>query len=303
MILCCGEALMDLIPETATGPAQALVGGSVLNTAVALGRLGASVGLMTGLSSDEYGQQIEAHLRDSKVDTSFCMRSDRPTTLAVVTFNDGQPSYEFRDEGSALRMLRPQDLPAIPDQVSAMVFGGISLIPAPVADTLAHACVERPASTVVLLDANVRPGFIDDPDTYRARLALMLATANIVKVSDEDLEWLLPDSRDPIADLLAQGPQMVLVTRGPDGSEAYRASGLVARAGAQKVEVEDTVGAGDTFNAGFLKTLADLGLLTKDGLESADETALVQALSYGGKAAAITVSRAGANPPWAHEIA
>lgn len=302
MILCCGEALMDLIPKTDAGPAQALVGGSVLNTAVALGRLGASVGLLTGLSSDEYGQQIEAHLRESHVNTGFCVRSDRPTTLAVVSFPDGQPSYEFRDEGSALRMLTAADLPAIPDDIAAMVFGGISLIPAPVADTLAEACVTRPDTSLALLDANVRPGFIDDPDTYKSRLSRMLATAEIVKVSDEDLEWLLPDAKDPIATLLTMGPEIVLLTRGAEGSAAYRASGLAAEADAQKVDVVDTVGAGDTFNAGFLKSLADQGLLSKDGLKQADENALSQALAYGGRAAAITVSRAGANPPWANEL-
>lgn len=303
MIVCCGEALIDLIPDPETGAKSALVGGSVLNTAVALGRLGARVGLITGLSSDAYGQQIEAHLQESHVETDLCARSDRPTTLAVVTFQNGQPSYEFRDEGSALRMLTSQDLPKLPDNTAAMVFGGISLIPTPVADTMAESCLARPSGTVALLDANIRPGFVTDIPAYRGRLERMLAASDIVKVSDEDLEWLLPDAADPIETLLSQGPQIILLTKGADGSEAHTANGIIARASASKVDVVDSVGAGDTFNAGFLKSLVDQSLLNKAGLRSATEAQLERALRYGGQAAAITVSRAGANPPWAHELA
>lgn len=303
MIICCGEALIDLIPETDAGPAQALVGGSVLNTAVALGRLGAEVGLITGVSSDTYGQQIEGHLSESQVDTSLCVRSDRPTTLAVVTFQNGQPRYEFRDEGSALRMLTPQEMPHVPDKTAAMVFGGISLIPTPVADTMAELCLKRPAQTVALLDANIRPGFITDVPAYSARLERMLAASDIVKVSDEDLEWLLPEAADPVAQLLSQGPSIVLLTKGAEGSEAHTAQGVTARAQASKVTVVDSVGAGDTFNAGILKSMSDQGILTKDGVRNASEAQLSTALTYGGRAAAVTVSRSGANPPWAAELA
>ena len=300
MILCCGEALIDLIPGD-DGPTP-LVGGSVLNTAVALGRLGAPVGLLTGLSSDAYGQQIEAHLTESKVDTSFAIRSDRPTTLAVVHFDNGQPRYDFRDEGSAMRMITSADMPAIPETVSAMVFGCISLIGTPVSDALADLCVNRPKGIVALLDTNIRPSFVDDEAAYRARLKRMLATVEIVKASDEDMEWLLPDADDPVADLLAMGPTCVLLTKGGDGAEVHMAGGAVITAPAQKVEVADTVGAGDTFNAGFLKSLHDAGLLSPDGLASADATAIKAALDLGIQAAAVTVSRAGANPPWAHEL-
>ena len=300
MILCCGEALIDLIPGEA-GP-TALVGGSVLNTAVALGRLGAPAGLLTGISSDAHGQSIEAHLRDSNVDTSLAIRSDRPTTLAVVHFENGQPRYEFRDEGSAMRMITNADLPEIPGNVTAMVFGGISLIGTPVSDTLADACVNRPKGIVALLDANIRPGFVDDVAAYRARLSRMLASVEIVKVSDEDLEWLLPDADDPVGELLAAGPTVVLLTKGADGAEAHTSDGLLARVAANSVEVVDTVGAGDTFNAGVLKSLHDQGKLTPAGLKEANPAAFEAALELAVRAAAITVSRAGANPPWAKEL-
>lgn len=300
MILCCGEALIDLIPGE--DGAQALVGGSVLNTAVALGRLGAPAGLLTGLSSDEYGQQITAHLTESKVDCSLAIQSDRPTTLAIVSFVDGQPQYEFRDEGSALRMIAPADLPKLPADVQAMVFGGISLIGTPVSDTLAELCVGRPAGAVALLDANIRPGFVDDPEAYRARLTRMLASVEIVKVSDEDLDWLFPDAEDQIAALLDMGPEIVLFTKGANGAEAHDKTGLRASAASERVVVVDSVGAGDTFNAGVLKSLYDQDLLSRTALKSAPPAALEAALHLGAQAAAITVSRAGANPPWAHEL-
>ncbi len=300
MILCCGEALIDLIPGE-TGP-QPLVGGSVLNTAVALGRLGAPVGLMTGLSSDAYGKQIEAHLTESQVDTSLCIRSDRPTTLAVVSFVNGQPQYEFRDDGSAMRMITSADIPPVPGTVQAMIFGGISLIGTPVSDALADMCVARPQSVATLLDANIRPGFVDDVTTYRERLDRMLRSVEIVKVSDEDLEWLYPDAADPIDLLLKAGPKVVVLTKGADGAEAFHASGLKAYGASRKVDVVDSVGAGDTFNAGFLKSLRDNGALSPAGISSVSKTALESALSLGAQAAAVTVSRAGANPPWANEL-
>lgn len=300
MILCCGEALIDLIPSD--GGAQAIVGGSVLNTSVALGRLGVPVALLTGLSSDDYGQKIEAHLKASHVDCSLAIRSDRPTTLAIVSLVNGQPEYAFRDEGSALRMLVPADLPTIPGGIKSMVFGGISLIGTPVSDTLADLCVTRPDGVIALLDTNIRPGFVDDAKAYRARLTRMLATVEIVKVSDEDLDWLLPDVEDQIAALLDMGPEIVLFTKGADGAEVHDKTGLKAAVASERVEVVDSVGAGDTFNAGVLKSLYDQGLLSRAALQTADAPALEAALRLGAQAAAITVSRAGANPPWAHEL-
>ena len=304
MILCCGEALIDLLPGENDTPLP-LVGGSVLNTAVALGRLGAEVGMLTGLSSDAYGQQIEAHLDASQVSSVHCVRSDRPTTLAVVTLVDGQAQYKFEDEGSALRMIDVSDLPTLPDTVHTMVFGGISLIPTPIADTLAHLCVNRPSNVIGMLDANVRPGFVDDPDTYRARLQRMLAATDIIKVSDEDLEWLVPNAvsaEDGIAQMLAAGPSVVLFTEGAKGASAIRSGQDPVFVASRSVEVVDTVGAGDTFNAGVLHSLKVQGMLQKSDLSTAPADVWRTALDFASAAAAITVSRAGANPPWANEL-
>ena len=303
MILCCGEALIDLIPQGDTRVPH--VGGAVLNTAVALGRLGEEVAMLTGLSSDEYGALIEAHGRQSHVDFAPSVRSDRPTTLAVVTLVDGQATYDFRDDGSALRDIAVADMPPPPAGTAAMLFGGISLINPPVADSLADYCRHHAEAALVMLDVNIRPDFIADPMAYRARLAAMLAVTDILKVSDEDLAWLLPDSGSQeavFAQLLGLGPRMVVMTRGADGAVAVTGSGLSVEVPSPEAQVADTVGAGDTFNAGLLSGLRRVGRLDKAAFSAISEIELMEALSLGTRAAAVTVARSGPNPPWAHEL-
>lgn len=299
MILCCGESLIDMLPrESAAGePAFAPVaGGAVFNTAIALGRLGAPAGYFGGLSTDLFGRILERSLTASKVDFSLCPRSTRPTTLAFVTLTDGQAQYAFYDENTAGRLLAETDLPVLDDGTRALFFGGISLVPAPCADTYATLCA-RAGERLVMIDPNVRPGFIADPDAYRARLAPMLARADVVKVSDEDMEWL---GTSP-AELVAGGTALVLVTRGAEGVDAITGSGTVT-VPAERAVVVDTVGAGDTFNAGFLAGLSKLGLLDRRDLRATTLDALRPAIELGAKAAAVTVSRAGANPPWETEL-
>ncbi|QEW22476.1 putative sugar kinase YdjH [Marinibacterium anthonyi] len=303
MILCCGEALIDLIPQGDTRVPH--VGGAVLNTAVALGRLGEDVAMLTGLSSDDYGRLIEDHGAASHVGFGPSVRSDRPTTLAVVTLVDGQATYDFRDEGSALRDIRPADMAPPPPGTQAIVFGGISLINPPVADSLADYCRRHAGEALIMVDVNIRPGFITDPLTYRARLAAMIAVADILKVSDEDLAWLLPDAgshADAFAALLQMGPKLIVTTLGADGAEAIMASGLHVRVPSPAAQVADTVGAGDTFNAGLLSGLRRAGRLDKAAFPAVSETELSEALSLGTRAAAVTVARAGPNPPWAQEL-
>ncbi|MGR3442833.1 carbohydrate kinase [Thalassococcus profundi] len=300
MILCCGEALIDMLPrETADGaPAFApLSGGAVFNTAMALGRLGAPAGYFGGLSTDLFGLQLCATLDASHVDYSLAPRSERPTTLAFVTLVDGHAKYAFYDENTAGRMLSEGDLPVLDDDVSALFFGGISLVSEPAADTYAAFCAREAGSRVVMIDPNIRPGFITHEPRYRARLSDMLAMADIVKVSDEDMDWL---GTTP-GELIDGGTALVLVTRGAEGVDAH-INGAEMRVAAQKAVVIDTVGAGDTFNAGLLAGLHKAGLLTRDALRSASLDALRPAVALGAQAAAITVSRAGANPPWESEL-
>jgi fructokinase len=280
-------------------------GGAVFNTAIALGRLGARAGMLTGLSRDMFGDQLADALKASDVDTTHIIRSDRPSTLAFVKLEDGQASYSFFDENSAGRMIRAEDMPALPSDITALFFGGISLASDPSASAYAALLERQGGPRAVMIDPNIRPLFITDADGYRRRMAAMISQADIVKVSDEDLDWLNPaplTQAEKISAMLDTGPSVVIVTQGAEGAIATLADGTSITVPAVKTNVVDTIGAGDTFNAGFLAKLSDLDLLTPEALGTLDPDALRDAMTYGARVAAITVSRAGANPPWANEL-
>lgn len=306
MILCAGEALIDMLPRETTEGGSAFaphVGGSVFNTANALGRLGQSVGFFSGISTDFFGEMLMETLRGSGVDTSFTARSDRPTTLAFVRLTDGHATYLFYDENSAGRMLAESDIQALDDSIEALFFSCISLAVEPCAATYEALMMREGGARVTMLDPNIRAGFIQDEAAYRARLDRMTAAADLVKVSDEDLIWLrgAGDLAEKAREMLAIGPSVVCVTEGARGVTAYTSEGEVF-VPAPKVDVVDTVGAGDTFNGGFLTGLKELGVLQKDAVRTLSEDQLREALTLGAKAAAITVSRAGANPPTRDEL-
>ena len=281
------------------------VGGAVFNTAIALGRLGVQTGMLTGLSTDLFGQQLMASLHANHVDTSLLVTSDRLSTLAFVQLTDGHASYTFYDENSAGRMLDRADLPALPDDVSTLYFGGISLTFEPGAEAYAALQMREAAARVVMLDPNIRPSFIRDIRRYRDRLDRMIALSDIVKVSDEDLNWIYPGPQSLYEklDFVRQaGPSVVILTRSGAGATAFLNDGTKVSVPADRVDVVDTIGAGDTFNAGVLAKLSELGLLIKDSLAAIDPEPMREALRFGARVAAITVSRAGANPPWRHEL-
>jgi len=307
MILSCGEALIDMLPRTSTEGEACFAphaGGAVFNTAIALGRLGVPSAFFSGVSRDMLGEILAETLVASGVDTRFLARSDRPTTVAFVKLVKGQATYAFYDEGTAGRMLSIADLPALPADITTLFFGGISLVNDPAASTYAALQARESGARVTMIDPNIRPGFIAGQEAaYRARIGPMLARADIVKLSDEDLRWLEGDG-DLTAlahGVLARGPKLVFITEGARGARALTATQdrFVA---ARSVAVVDTVGAGDTFNAGVLAALHGAGALSKAGIGRLSDATLDAALSLGTRAAAITVSRAGANSPWAHEL-
>lgn len=308
MILCCGEALIDMIPAPTNSGQDGFVphpGGAVFNTAIALGRLGARTGMLSGLSTDLFGQQLVDVLTASRVDASLSIRSGRPTTLAFVRLLDGHATYSFYDEGSAGRMLRPDDMPGLPSDIAALFFGGISLACEPGAEAYGALLHREAEGRLVMLDPNIRPGFIDDVDRYRVRLGNMLTHSDIVKVSDEDLDWIEPASKPSVEKargLLKAGPSVVILTRGAEGAVGFLADGTEVQVIAPTVEVTDTVGAGDTFNAGVLRKLSELGRLGKTELRSLSPDILYEAMTLGARAASFTVARTGANPPWAEDL-
>jgi fructokinase len=307
MILSCGEALIDMLPRTSTEGEPCFApyaGGAVFNTAIALGRLGAPSAFFSGVSNDMLGEILADTLTASKVDIRYLARSDRPTTVAFVKLVNGQATYAFYDEATAGRMLSTDQLPTLPADIDTLFLGGISLVNDPAASTYEALQARDCATRVTMVDPNIRPGFIAGKEAeYRARIERMVARADIVKLSDEDLHWLEgPGDLTVLArGVLAKGPKVVFITEGARGARAVTATQDIFVA-ARKVTVVDTVGAGDTFNAGVLAALHEAKVLTKAGVASLSDATLTVALSLGTRAAAITVSRAGANPPWSHEL-
>ncbi|ADO43234.1 carbohydrate kinase family protein [Ketogulonicigenium vulgare] len=301
MILCCGEALIDMLPSSDMLGRKAYVpvtGGAALNTAIALGRLGTPVGLFTGLSSDPFGQMIISVAADEGVDTAPSAIRALPTTLAFVHLLDGRASYSFHDENSAGRMLAVSDIPDT--SAACYLFGGISLAAEPCGAVYEAFQARASESSLTMLDLNIRPALINDEAAYRARLDRMITRADIVKISDEDLDWLVGpgDMADQAQKLLDMGPKLVLLTMDSRGARGFGRCGTRVSVAALHVpHVVDTVGAGDTFNAGTLAALYDAGLLTKDAIATLSAEDLHAAMLQGTRAAGYCVAQAGANGP------
>ena len=193
MIVCCGEALIDMLPRTSKEGAavyQPFNGGSIFNTAIALGRLGIITGFFSGLSTDFFGDSLVAGLKASNVDLKYTKIWDRPSTLAFVKLDNGQARYSFFDENSAGRMLTTKDLPKLAADVNALHFGSISLIPEPGASTLEALMTREAEKRVICLDPNIRANLIKDRRGYLERINRLIAMCDILKISDEDVTWI-----------------------------------------------------------------------------------------------------------------
>ena len=302
MILSAGEALIDMLPRQSTAGEDCFApyaGGAVMNTAIALGRLGSQSAFLSGISNDLMGDVIKATLAQSKVQLDHAVFADRPTTLAFVKLTNGHATYSFYDENTAGRMLNISDMKPLPATLKAFFTGGIWLAVEPCGTAFEALLMREADARVTMLDPNVRPTFVSDRTAYTARIDRMIGKADIVKLSDEDATWLY-GALDPAA-ILAKGAKVVLITEGSKGATAYTARGAI-HVDAPKITVADTVGAGDTFNAGFLAALDRADLLTKAQVANLSDAQLTAALDLGVRAAAITCSRPGANPPWADEL-
>lgn len=307
MIVSCGEALIDFLPRALPGGERSFApfaGGSPMNVAIAGARLGEPTAFFGGLSTDLFGDQLRAALGESGVDISFANISERPTTLAFVDLNNGDARYAFFDEHSAGRMLTEVDLPAFPIDVTALHFGSFSLAEEPCGSAFEALMQREQRDRVISLDVNVRPTLIRNRDGYLARIARLVAMADIVKLSEDDLDWLAPEGGFEAAAeaWLGTGAKLVILTRGGNGATARSTAGPAEAAG-RPVTVADTIGAGDTFTAATLVRLAQLGLLTKASVAALSTDAIADVLDFATRAAAITVSRPGADPPWLRELA
>lgn len=305
MLLSCGDALIDFMPAVAADGREAYVpavGGSCLNVAVAMARLGAPAGLAGGISTDLFGRMIADHAAASGVDLGHATRSAGQTTLAFVRFVGGEPHYGFYDAATAAQAWRHRP-GAIPfDRVACLHVGSTTLIGGPVADqTLSLVGEARAAGTPVSFDPNCRPGLVVDVDGYRRRMARFMAMADIVKMSDVDFNYLHGDDAHAAraAGLIAGGATLVVVTRGADGVRAWHRDAGAVEVAAPRVVVADTIGAGDSFQGALLAALHGAGRLRAP--MTADELRTVLAFAVG--CAAVTVGRPGADPPWRHEVA
>lgn len=307
MFLVCGEALYDVFmtksPERGPVGMSAVIGGSPLNVAVGLARLGAQAGFFAGLSSDPLGVRLAAHLAAEGVDPRFLKIKPNPTTLSLVGVDArGGPKYTFYGHDAADISLTLQDMPVLGPEVSGIHIGSYTLVRTPIADTLA-ALVGREHHRLISLDPNIRPTVEPDMALWRQRIAALLPSVSLVKVSDEDLHLLFPgDSPDEVAERwLDMGPALVVVTRGGAGAVALRRGERIEVA-AEKVTVADTVGAGDTFQATLIAGLLALGCRSRRDVAEVSPADLFRLLKRCSLAAAITCQRQGADLPHARDL-
>ena len=304
MLVVCGEALIDLVPDGSGGYA-ARPGGSPANVAVGLGRLGFDVALFARLAGDRFGAVLREHLGTSGVRLDLAVHSTAPTTLAVVHLDPyGVAGYDFYIDGCADGTWRHEDLPAALPGTGALHASGALALPVPALGAVLDELLTREKPRRVLtFDPNIRPPLIRDEALVRARLTRWLGLTDLVKASAEDLAWIAPG--EPVEEVAARwrrrGPAVVVVTRGDKGAYAVGPAGPVDLPGVP-VDVVDTVGAGDAFMAGLLAALERAGQLTRPGLAGLSGPALTAALTYAQRVAAYTCGRAGANPPWADEL-
>lgn len=307
MIVVCGEALMDVFGggDTPSGMTlDARVGGSPFNVAVGLARMAQPVCFFASLSRDFLGERLMRTLRDEGVDTTAVTRVNAPTTLGLVGMDEqGVASYAFYGHGGADRQVGLDALERLPSDTSAVHLGSFSTVVEPVATTL-RALVDRAhAGTLISYDPNVRLNVEPNLAHWRLLLDWMLPRTHLLKISDEDLELLMPgESIDHFCEsALARGVKLVVVTRGQNGAVARTASATVSVAPV-RVHTIDTVGAGDTFQAALMTWLAEQGCLQVQAMGGLDETGLRAAVTFAARAAAITCSRRGADLPRRSEL-
>ncbi len=287
-----GEALIDLI--NVGGYQSAHVGGGPANTAKALARLGFQSVFVGGISSDEYGVLINEELLESGVDLSAVNRSSLPTALARAVIDaNGSAKYEFELDGTATFDFSSSWLPNNPAEV--IHIGSVATLLEPGASELLKWISSL--DSVVVFDPNVRPSIQSDKDLYQSAVEKWISVSDVVKLSEDDLSWLYGDSEEAVVgQWLESGVSLVVVTLGAKGLKCYFGSDVLAVPGAI-VSLVDTVGAGDTIGAVLVEGILKHGLdelMNREVLDSVLKRAV--------KAAGITCSRAGANPPWKEEL-
>jgi fructokinase len=307
MLLSCGDALIDFLPVKSADGRDALVpvvGGSCLNVAVGIARLGASAGFVGGISTDLFGRMIAEHAQTSQVDLRYAARCSRPTTLAFVRAVNGEPHYAFYDEGTAARhwMYRPGSIPFA--EIDAIHVGSTTLVDRKAAAQTLRMIEDARGSTTISFDPNCRPNLIDDKAEYVLRMDQFAARADIVRLSDSDFAFLYGESNPAgrAEALLAAGTGLFVITGGAQGAQAWHAEAGAIEVAAPQIDLVDAIGAGDSFHAGLLFALRAMGRISVAPLARMSTDELNRALTFAAACAALTCGRPGADPPRLSEI-
>ncbi|QIO35042.1 carbohydrate kinase family protein [Bradyrhizobium sp. 1(2017)] len=307
MLMTSGDALIDFVPTRNADGREAVmpaVGGSCLNVAIGLARLGAPTGFVGGISTDLFGRMIADHAAASNVELDLATRSDHQTTLAFVRIVAGESHYAFYDAETAMRewTYRRGTIPF--DRVEALHVGSTTLVNDQGAAEAMALIADARASSTISFDPNCRPNLVKDKPAYLAHMAAFAAKADLIKMSDVDFAYLFGDEpyRQRATALLGQGASLVVVTRGNDGAMAWHAEAGQIEVAAPEVKVADTIGAGDSFQAALLFALHKQGRIARQTLKGIAADELRRALSFAANCAGLTCTRPGADPPWSHEI-
>jgi fructokinase len=308
MILVCGEALYDLFladSDPQGGIAiEAWPGGSPFNVAIGLARLGQAVGFFSSISTDVFGERLVRLLRREGVFDGYVRRSPAPSTLSIVGAGpQGTTDYSFRGDGAADRMILAAELPAKIPGVRAIHVGSLATVVQPIGEALRMLVMRESRHCVVSYDPNVRPTVERDPNVWRAAVATLIPLSHLMKISAEDVNYLYQgaDPKTLAAQWIGAGVRLVVLTRGDLGVSAWTRR-VHVQLPAERVTVVDTVGAGDAFQAALLAGLAETDALSPEAIGELDEPALSRLLAFATRAAAITCSRRGANPPRRAEL-
>ncbi len=303
-----GEVITDMVPAGEDGVFRAAAGGSPANVAVGLARLAVPVRMLARLSGDVLGRRLRAHLAGNGVDLSYAIEADEPSSLAIVALSEsGSAEYDFRVDGTADWQWTDDEVTHVLDGVAALHIGSIAVTAPPGGAVLRRLAAAARETATVTFDPNVRPLLMGSPAEVMVVVDEVLGVADVVKASDEDVEFLAAGRSvgDVATEWSARGPALVVVTRGDTGALAVgRECGVVERPGVA-VEVIDTVGAGDSFMSALLAGLASRDVLGADrrdalGALTADEVGAL--LDEAVTASSMTCSRAGADPPTRAEL-
>jgi fructokinase len=307
MLLSCGDALIDFLPVKSVDGRDAVVpvaGGSCLNIAVGMARLGAPAGFVGGISTDLFGRMIADHALASQVELRYATRSGHQTTLAFVRTVGAEPQYAFYDEATASRnwIYRRGSIPF--DEIEAVHVGSTTLADDQGAAQALAMVGDARGSVTISFDPNCRPKLVKHKARYVDRMDAFAATADIVRMSDVDFEFLYggSDHAERAKSLIKAGASLVVVTRGIKGAQAWHREAGAVEVQAPTVDVVDTIGAGDSFQAALLFALRAIGRVGTKALAQTNSEELGRVLSFASSCAAFTCGRAGADPPRRSEV-